>query len=126
MKPALCRRDFVTRGFLLAGAALLLPVGRLAAAAASLPDRDPLALGPQDVVLRTAFAFVGRYGSVESVTTTNQTTRIVAHVSNFDSMAQILGTARDHGISRIRASGTVTTFELEGRRFEIENLYHAA
>jgi hypothetical protein len=124
MKPALCRRQFVAHSIVLAGAALLLPAQRLSAAA-SLTAHDPLARAPQDTAHRSALALVGRYGSIASVTTGHDATRIVAHVRCFDSMVQTLGAAREHGIARVRAAGNLTTFELEGRRFEIENLVHA-
>lgn len=105
---------------------MLLPAQRLSAAVTSLTDGNSPALVPQDSAHRTAFALVGGYGSIASVTSGHETTRIVAHVRCFDSMARTLGTARDHGIARVRVSGNVTAFELEGRRFEIENRVDAA
>jgi hypothetical protein len=123
MSPSLCRRQFLARTALLAGAALLLPTRRLLATTASAASFTGT---PADAAHRAALALVGTYGTVTNVAATGDTTRIVARIRCFDSMGRALGTARCHGISRIRAKGNVTSFELGGRRFEIENLHHAA
>lgn len=121
MKPEFCRRRFVAHSFALAGCAALLPARRLSAATTSLIDSVSPPQAPQDSVHRTAFALVGAYGLIESVTIGHDATQIAVRVHSFGSMARTLGAAREHGVASVRAVGNITAFELEGRRFEIEN-----
>jgi hypothetical protein len=123
MNSALCRRDFVTRGLVLAGAALLLPAQRLAAAATT--SSGPVEETSGDAAHRAALALVARYGKVLDVDIGETSTRIAARVRCYDTMATALSGAKAHGITRVRAAGATLTFDLAGRRFEIENLHHA-
>jgi hypothetical protein len=126
MNSALCRRDFVTRGLVLAGAALLLPAQRLSAAATtSGSPSTATGAAPGDAAHRSALALVARYGTALDVSRGENTTRIAVRIRCFDAMVGALSGAKAQGISRLSASGNTVAFDLGGRRFELENLHHA-
>ena len=124
MKSALCRRDFVTRGLVLAGAVLLFPAHRLCAAVGSSAALG----GPRtgDAAHDAIVALAARYGEVLDVSISNSVTQITVRVRCFDTMLQSLSEARKQGIRRVHASGNTIAFTHDSRRFEIKNLHHGA
>ena len=124
MSPAYCRRQFLTRSLLLAGAAALLPAQRLSAATA-IGGSQP-APSAADPTQNKVVDLISRYGRVTGIESSGTTTRIAVVVRCYDTMLAALAGGAAHGISRIQADGTVTAFSIQGRRFEIDNRHHVA
>lgn len=122
MKTELCRRQFVVHGLVLAGAAVLLPAQRLAAAVAPATSAAPGAAALPAAVR----ALIAGYGTIQSVSSDTAATRITVLVHDLEHLAVQLGTARRHGIHGLRASGNLATFSMGGRQFELENRVDAA
>ena len=126
MSSALCRRQFLSRAFILGGAVLLLPSHRVSAAVTRAAGSAPSRATAEDTARRAVLALASRYGEIAGIHSSRTKTRLTVRIRCFPSMAAALGGARTHGITHIQAAGNVTAFELGGHQFELENLHASA
>ena len=103
------RRNFLRRGVLAAaGAVCAGSAGTLLAA---------------DATRRSALGFIAGYSDSFSVCSEGAgVTRLVAEVRDVPRLGAAFQGATAHGIARLHVAGTLATFQIGGRIFEVENL----
>lgn len=108
MKDLIPRRHFILLGSLTAGAISLGGIRTLLAA--SYAERN-------------ARDFIRRYTDRAFVRRTHKgVTRLVAEVREPARLGEAFQCSKRHGIAQLHVAGTLTTFQIAGQTFEIENL----
>jgi hypothetical protein len=109
MQQPIPRRKFLLMGGLAtAGALCAGSVGTIRAA--EVPERAAL-----DFIRRYSDNFVVRRAG-------ERVTRITAEVRDISMLGAAFQSARRHGILRMQAGGTVSTFKIDQQTFEVESL----
>ena len=114
------RRNFLRSGAIAAAGALVIGSAAKSPAASAEPISTAAATTPEE---KTALNFVRQYSSrIVTSGSSQTTTRLVSEMRDVTLLGEAFRDAGDHGIARLHVAGTVATFAIGGRTFEVETL----